>query len=67
MHNVGDYTQVQLQESTVHSNVLWAWATGSMSIKRAPGNILGTSILDFAQFQKSIHKKKGREGEGESK
>lgn len=50
-----------------YSNVLWAWATGSMSIKRAPGNILGTSILDFAQFQKSIHKKKGWEGEGGSK
>lgn len=50
-----------------YSNILWAWATGSMSVKRAPGNTLGTSILDFAQFQKSIHKKKRREGEGESK
>lgn len=46
-----------------YSNVLWAWATGSMSMKRAPENTLGASILDFAQFPKSIHKKERREGE----
>lgn len=41
------------------------WGTGSMSIKRAPLNTLGASILDFAVSEKNPSKEEEREkGEG---
>ena len=70
IHDAGDYTQGQLQESTERRLFEYIRGTGaadSVSVKGAPLNTLGASILDFAQFPKRIQKRKRREkGKGES-